>query len=179
MALTKNSKDALSKVSKQFFKDLKLNYRFIEDLGQVLRTIMKIFEAQDILMQSGHSCYSQNVKSEQMVVDQRINLSFIQFMMMNLCDRLSEEHQKFMFSLVSRKNYSQSETVDKFKSELLRMNELSSVLAHQDFEHCKFYSVRALRENQRYTRRLCEVVDHKIERAMDYQWQRSGASLTA
>jgi hypothetical protein len=84
-----------------------------------------------------------------------------------------------MFSLVTKKNLTKPEVVDKFKSELLRMNQLSAVLAHQDFDHCKFHSVRALRENQRYTRRLCEVVDHKIERAMDQQWQRSGASLAS
>jgi hypothetical protein len=124
-------------------------------------------------MQSGNSCF----KSES--IDSSINQSFMQFMICNLCDRLGEEHQRFMFTLVHKKNFTVQENLDKFKTELLRFNQLSSILAHQDFEHCKYHSVRALREMQRNTRRLCEVVDHKIERALDQQWQKNGASLAA
>jgi hypothetical protein len=59
-------------------------------------------------------------------------------MFMNLCDKLSEEHTKFMFTLVHRKNFGIEENVNKFKYELLRYNHLTSILGHLEFEHCKY-----------------------------------------
>ena len=89
----------------------------------------------------------------------------MQFMIMNVCDKLAEEHQKYMFTLVSRKHFSDDDVIDKFKLEILRFNHFGKTLAHNDFVHCKYHSVRAGRELQRSARRLCEIVDHKIERA--------------
>ena len=51
-----------------------------------------------------------------------------------------------MFTLVHKKNYGVQENVDKFREELLRFNHFSAVLAHNDYEHAKFTSVRALRD---------------------------------
>lgn len=70
-----------------------------------------------------------------------------------------------MFTLVSRKHFSDDDVIDKFKLEILRFNHFGKTLAHNDFVHCKYHSVRAGRELQRSARRLCEIVDHKIERA--------------
>ena len=51
---TKKSKDALSKVSKQFFKDLKLKYRELENLSWIMCCILKLFEGHGLLMQSSN-----------------------------------------------------------------------------------------------------------------------------
>lgn len=51
-----------------------------------------------------------------------------------------------MFTLVSRKNYSDDEVVDKFKYEILRFNHFGKTLTHNDFIHCKYHAVRASRE---------------------------------
>jgi hypothetical protein len=39
----KKSKDVLSKVSKQFFKDLKLKYRELPNFSQILTSLLKFF----------------------------------------------------------------------------------------------------------------------------------------
>ena len=67
-------------------------------------------------------------------------------MCMNLCDSLVDEHQKYVSTLVWKKNYGDQANLDKFKEEMLRFNHFSAVLAHMDFEHCKYYSIRALRD---------------------------------
>ena len=44
MAVKKQAKDALSKVSKQFWKDLKHNYRQINNFDLILRYILRLFD---------------------------------------------------------------------------------------------------------------------------------------
>ena len=67
-------------------------------------------------------------------------------------------------SLVSKKNYGDEEVVKKFKTEIVRFNDFGKTLTHNDFSFCRFPAVRAQRESQRNARRLCEIVDHKLER---------------
>jgi hypothetical protein len=98
-------------------------------------------------------------------------------MFMHVCDFLTEEHQKYMFTLINRKNYGVVENVNKFKREVVRFNDFSATLVHSDFEHCKFASVRTLRTINTTTRRLTAIVDAKIERAKEEQWLRSSSSM--
>ena len=56
-------------------------------------------------MLSSNNCYNiqaQNNYSEN--TEKVINQSFIQFNFMIYCDKLVEEHNKYMFTLVNRKN---------------------------------------------------------------------------
>lgn len=185
MAQSKQSKDVLSKVSRQFFKDLKLNYRLIPNLSMVMRSVLKLFEGQAQLMMSQQASFSSGRTPRQVAgstvtsmpaldlgVDQQINESFIQFMFLNACEVLVEEHQKFMFTLVNRKNYAIQENVDKFKEELVRFNHFSAIVAHIEFDHCKFFAVRVQREIHKQSRRLCEIVDTKIQRVLEEQWRK-------
>ena len=73
------SKDALSKVSKTFFKEVKMNYR---KLGA---NFTKIFVNLSNLF-SGHE--SQTVAS------------FWQFMVATTCERVADEHAHFMFTIL-------------------------------------------------------------------------------
>ena len=103
----------------------------------------------------------------------------MQFMIVVQCDQLIEEHQRFMFTLVHKKNFAVQENIHKFREELMRFNHFSSVLAHHNFEYASYKSIRALRDVQRWSRRLCEIVDRKIEYALDNQWQKSSTSITS
>lgn len=94
-------------------------------------------------------------------------------MVMNVCEKLSEEHQKFCFSLVSRKNYNDEEVVDKFKHEITRFNHFGKTLTHNDYSFCRYHAIRAQRESQRSARRLCEIVDHKLERVAERAWEKN------
>jgi len=157
MAHSKQSKDTLSRVARQFFKELKANYRLLSNLSKIVVYCMKLFEGQGQLMMSSQAtCLASGGQNKPVAaavgplqVDQQINQSFIQFMFMNFCDSLVEEHQKYVFTLVRNKNYGVPEHVDKFKCEMLRFNHFSAILAHIDFEHCKYFAVRALRDIQR------------------------------
>ena len=51
-------------------------------------------------------------------------------MFMAKCDQLAEEHEKFMYKLINRKNFGEDEIVEKFKQEIKTFNHLNSVLAH-------------------------------------------------
>ena len=67
MAVKKQAKDALSKVSKQFWKDLKHNYRSISNFDLILKYILRLFEGQAVLMSSSQACYvgqSSHLKKE-------------------------------------------------------------------------------------------------------------------
>lgn len=98
-------------------------------------------------------------------------------MMMKMCDFLVEEHNRFMYTLVKKTNFLMEENMNKFKSEIVLFNHFSSVLAHIEFDQCKYFAQKALREIQRNTRRLCEIVEHKVERAKEEMWLRNSQNI--
>ena len=98
-------------------------------------------------------------------------------MMMKMCDFLVEEHNRFMYTLVKKTNFLMEENMNKFKSEVVLFNHFSSVLAHIEFDQCKYFAQKALREIQRNTRRLCEIVEHKVERAKEEMWLRNSQNI--
>ena len=51
-------------------------------------------------------------------------------MMYVVCDRLTEDHTQYMYTLVNRKNYGIQENVDKFKTEVVKFNPLIINLTH-------------------------------------------------
>lgn len=57
----------------------------------------------------------------------------MQFMFCNLVDRLNEEHEKFMWTLIKGKNFLEEHNVSKFRDEVQRFNELNAILGHLDF----------------------------------------------
>lgn len=100
MATSKQSKDTLSKISKQFWKDLKHEYRELTcNLSQILCSILRLFQGQGLLMMSSQA-FAPIPGS--VSIDLQINQSFMQFMCMITCDHLIEEHSKFVFTLVRR-----------------------------------------------------------------------------
>ena len=73
------SKDALSKVTKTFFKELKMNYRRLgAKFVTTLTSLSNFF--------GGHE--SQTVAS------------FWQFMTMNVCEKITDEHALFVFTIL-------------------------------------------------------------------------------
>jgi len=78
------TKDALSKVSRNFFKEFKMNYRtHYPDIFGMLTTILKFFELS----------YSDTIRS------------FMQFMLANLCETLAEEQFKLALIVFKEKNF--------------------------------------------------------------------------
>ena len=78
------TKDALSKVSRNFFKEFKMNYRAnFDDVFGMLRTVLKFFQ------QSA----SDTIKS------------FMQFMLANLCETLAEEQFNLALIIFKEKNF--------------------------------------------------------------------------
>ena len=66
-------------------------------------------------------------------------------MVMITISTLSEEHTKFMHTLTNRKNFGIQENVDKFKTEVVRFNELSASLVHCTYDHCAFRAIQGQR----------------------------------
>ena len=58
MSTKKISKDVLSFVSRQFFKDVKAKYRLISNLSQIILFALKFFEGQSTLMLSSLHAFS-------------------------------------------------------------------------------------------------------------------------
>lgn len=58
MAQKKISKDLLSLVSRQFFKEIKQKYRTITNLSTLIIYVLKLFESQGDLMLSSNHCYA-------------------------------------------------------------------------------------------------------------------------
>mmetsp|Transcript_33098 Transcript_33098/g.43591 ORF Transcript_33098/g.43591 Transcript_33098/m.43591 type:complete len:131 (+) Transcript_33098:798-1190(+) len=84
------SKDALSKVSKTFFKELKMNYRKLAtNFVTVLTSLSNFF--------GGHE--SQTVAS------------FWQFMVMNVCERVADEHAHFVFTILKDRLFTDKATL--------------------------------------------------------------------
>jgi len=88
----KISKDALSKVSKNFFKEVKMNYRSIPAIQDIFVPLFKFFE--------GHQ--SDTVKS------------FFHFMVCITFDRLTDEHGKFVYTLIKDRQFTEKENLAKF-----------------------------------------------------------------
>lgn len=76
-------KDALSRVSKHFFKELKMNYRQLDHLFPTLTTLFYFFDSTE----------NETVKS------------FFQFNLVNVCEQISEEHFKFISSIIKERNF--------------------------------------------------------------------------
>jgi hypothetical protein len=139
------SKDSLSKVSKTFFKEVKMNYRELQkDLSAILIGLSHFF--------TGH---------ESVTV-----LSFWQFMVLNLCTYIAEEHAHFVFTILKDRAFTDQTNLQKFQGEILIFNELMWVLFHCNFEYNAYMAVRALRDVQFKVKKFCEGSDNKIERAL-------------
>lgn len=84
---TNISKDALSKVSKTFFKELKMHYRKLGDNGfvEVLTSLSSFY--------MGHE--SQTVGS------------FWQFMVAITCERITDEHAHFVFTILKDRSFTE------------------------------------------------------------------------
>lgn len=81
---TNISKDALSKVSKTFFKELKMHYRKLgTNFTTVLASLSNLFV--------GHE--SQTVAS------------FWQFMVAVTCERIADEHAHFVFTILKDRSF--------------------------------------------------------------------------
>lgn len=87
------SKDALSKVSKTFFKELKMHYRRLgPGFTTMLTNLCNFF--------GGHE--SQTVAS------------FWQFMIMNVCERIADEHASFVFTILKDRLFTEQAQLKKF-----------------------------------------------------------------
>lgn len=82
-----------------------------------------------------------------------------------------------MYTLIKKANFLIPEIMTKFKQELLLFNNFSSILAHLEFDQCKYASQKCLREIQRNTRRLCEIVESKVERAKEELWLKNSQNI--
>lgn len=109
--------------------------------------VLKIFETQGDIMISSHHCYSALDPNSSMTMahagldtDLQINQSFVQFMIMKSCDFLVEEHNRFMYTLIKKTSFLIEENMAKFKSEIVLFNHFSSILAHIEFDQCKYFS---------------------------------------
>jgi hypothetical protein len=107
------TKDALSKVSRHFYKELKMNYRRAAlPIGETLLTLLKFFE----------TCPSDTVKT------------FFQFNMIVLCENIAME--QFKLALLVTKDYRMFVTqrgMDKFTEELEFVNQINKVLFFNSF----------------------------------------------
>lgn len=144
MSQKKISKDLLSLVSRQFFKEIKQKYRTIVNFSTLVIYVIKFFETQGDIMISSLHCYSHggasSLSTAMVDTDLQINQSYMQFMVMRSCDFLVEEHNRFMYTLVKKTNFLLEENMAKFKYEIVLFNHFSSVLAHIEFDQCKYYA---------------------------------------
>ena len=140
------SKDSLSKVSKTFFKDLKMNYRALQaDFASILCDMSAFF--------LGH---------ESITV-----ASFWQFMVAVTVDRVADEHAHFIFTILKDRTFTDQASLQKFQAELLVFNEFMWVLFHCNLEYNAFFAFRTLRDIQTRVKRFCEASDNRIERALE------------
>ena len=144
MSNKKISKDILSIVGRQFFKDLKQKYRLLPNYSTLVIHVIKVFESQgDIMLSSLHAYSPTNLNSSAHIAhsadtDMLINQSFMQFMVMVCCSSLVDEHNRFIQTITKKTNFLIQENMDKFKKELLHFNSFQSILAHLEFDHSKF-----------------------------------------
>jgi hypothetical protein len=116
------TKDAMSKVSKTFFKELKMNYRN-NKYSQTLISVHRFFE-----------WHNETVRS------------FMQFQIMITCEKLAEEHGNFVYTILKDKTFTDTETLQKFQRELNVFNEFITVLFMCEFKFCRYQAIRALRD---------------------------------
>jgi len=106
------TKDALSKVSRHFFKDFKMNYhRFTGYVHESLVTLLKFFE----------TCPSDTAKS------------FFAFNMSVLCETLAMEQFKLALIVTKDRAFVTQDGLDRFTDELLIANEFNKVLYFNTF----------------------------------------------
>lgn len=141
------TKDALSKVSRHFYKEFKMNYRrFSYSVGETLLTLLKFFE----------TAPSDTVKS------------FFQFNMIILCENLAME--QFKLALLVTKDYRMFITqrgMDKFTEELELVNQVNKVLFFNNFPN--FQAVRVQREIMFKLKKFTELADKRITRYIEKQ----------
>ena len=92
--------------------------------------------------------------------------SFWQFMTMNVCERIADEHASFVFTIMKDRLFTDQAQLKKFQAELLFFNNIMWVLYVNDFEYCRFMATRSLRDVQWKVKRFCEASDNRIERAL-------------
>ena len=109
--------------------------------------------------------------------DRQIVESFLQFMVYVTCERLIEEHVKYIRTLLFGIDFGDDENLDRFKNAMLLLNELAAILSHWDFPHCVFQTKRALKDLRRVEKKFCEIADRKIERAQEENWAKNTQSM--
>lgn len=106
------TKDALSKVSRHFYKEVKMNYRnFDFKLKDHFFSLLHFFE----------SCPSTTVKT------------FFNFNMIILCETIATEQMKLAMCATNERAFVTQAGLDKFTNELLIANEINKVLFHNTF----------------------------------------------
>lgn len=146
LTYTSISKDSLSKVSKTFFKELKMNYRQLQaDFASILCDMSAFF--------LGH---------ESITV-----ASFWQFMVAVTIERVADEHAHFIFTILKDRTFTDQASLQKFQAELLIFNEFMWALFHCNLEYNAFFAFRTLRDIQTRVKRFCEASDNRIERALE------------
>jgi hypothetical protein len=90
------------------------------------------------------------------------------------CERLTEEHGNYLYTLLKDRTFTDQASLQKFKTELNVFNQFATVLAMCDFKFCRYQAIRALREVQIKVKRFCESSDFRIERAYEREQQKEG-----
>eukprot|EP00347_Sterkiella_histriomuscorum_P007334 403349349 len=136
-------KDALSKVSKNFFKEFKMNYRKYDNVYEMFKTIYKFFELPQ----------NQTIRT------------FIEFTLINLSEQLSEEQFNLALIIFREKNFVSQENLDKFVFEIQKCNDLIKFLFFLDTDN--YRCIRTVREIQHKCKKFTEFAQRRIEKIIE------------
>jgi hypothetical protein len=145
----------MSSVSRQFWTELKQNYRS-PDFAQTLIDVHHFFEWLDI---------QPDVRS------------WIHFQIMITCEKLIEEHANFTYTVLRDRNFTEQQGLQKFQQELDIFNSFQIVLSTCNLKMVRYGAIRNLRDCQQRQKKFCESSDWKIERALERK-QREQEQLT-
>lgn len=135
------AKDALSKVSRNFFKEFKMNYhRYRDHLRSSLETLIKFFSAS----------FNDTVRS------------FFLFNVIILCETIAKEQLNLALLVTKDRVFVTQQGIDKFTDELLFANEISKVLFHNQFP--SFNAVRVQRDILFKLKKFTELAYRRITR---------------
>jgi hypothetical protein len=107
------TKDALSKVSRNFYKEFKMNYNRLScsTVTYCMVTLLKFFE----------TGLTETVRS------------YFQFNLIILCETLAQEQFKLALQVTKERQFVTQQGMNKFTEELAMVNELNKVLFHNSF----------------------------------------------
>jgi hypothetical protein len=117
-------KEAMSSVSRQFWTELKQNYRS-PDFAQTLIDVHHFFEWLDI---------QPDVRS------------WIHFQIMITCEKLIEEHANFTYTVLRDRNFTEQQGLQKFQQELDIFNAFQIVLSTCNLKMVRYGAIRNLRD---------------------------------